>query len=287
VPAHAFELEGGKGNLRLDSPPDSVAALSWGLAEIAIDLGLPLTGIADVAGYHTWVATPELPEGVRDLGLRTEPNLEAISKLDPDLLIASDQQIDMALRLHEIAPTWLIDQFSADHDNAEVAWDTYHRIAAAFGKADLAARRQAEIEAVMKAAGDRVRAAWGGDVPPVLPVRLLTPTSVRIHGPNSMAEAALRGMGLVPAARGTPTGWGFTLAAIEELAAYPDAAIIHIDPFEEKEKLFASPLWQALPAVAADRFATARSAWTFGSVFSLGVLAERFADALVKMVEKT
>lgn len=285
LPVHAFELEGGAANVRLDEPPDSVAALSWGLAEIAIDLGLPLTGIADSEGYRTWVGTPALPEGVHDLGLRNEPNLEAISALAPGLILASDQQIDMAMRLGGIAPTWISDQFSVDHDNAAVARETYRAIAAAFGKADLAYRRLAEIDAAMQAAGDRVRAAWDGDVPPVLPVRLLTPTSVRIHGPNSMTEAALYGMGLTPAAQGTPTGWGFTLASITDLAAYPEAAIVHIDPFAQKDQLFVSPLWQAIPSVAADRFATAEPAWTFGSVVSLGVLAERLADALVEMAE--
>ncbi|WP_375260768.1 iron-siderophore ABC transporter substrate-binding protein [Palleronia sp.] len=281
LPAHAFELEGESGTAILDSPPESVAALSWALAEIATDLDLPLTGVADTEGYATWVAKPPLPEGVRDLGLRTEPNLEALSDLAPELILGSDQQIDMADRLGQIAPVVIRDQFSADHDNAETARQTYRDIAAAFGKSDLAAQRLSEIDAAMQAAGDRVREAWGGAVPPVLPVRLMTPTTLRIHGPNSMAAAAVEGMGLTPAAGGERTEWGFVTVPIEALADYEDAAIVRFDPFADKEALFASPLWQAIPAVAEGRFAVAEPAWTFSSVVSLEVLAQRIADALV------
>lgn len=282
-PAHAFELEGQSGTVTLPAAPQSVAVLSWGLAEVAADLDLPLTGVADTAGYATWVEAPALPDDVRDLGLRNEPNLEALSELAPDLVLGTDQQRDMADRLGQIAPTVIMEHFSADQSNAEAARQTYRDIAAAFGKSDLAERRLSEIDAAMTAAGDRVRAAWGDKVPPVLPVRLLTPTTVRIHGPNSMAEAALEGMGLTPAAGGAPTDWGFILAPIEVLAEYEDAAIVHIDPFPEKEALFASPLWEAIPAVSEGRFAVAAPAWTFGNVVSLQVLADRMADALVEI----
>ncbi len=264
-------------------PPADVAVLSWGLAEIAVDLDLPLTGVADPQGYATWVGAPALPAGVTDLGLRAEPNLEALSRLSPDLILGADQQADMARRLSTIAPTRILDQFSAAHDNAATARATYREIARLFGKADLAEDRLARIDAAMDAAGNRVRAAWGGAVPPVLPVRILSTTSVRIHGPNSLATAALRGMGLTPAAGGPATDWGFTLAPVAALAEYPDAAIVHFDPFEASGDLYGSPLWAAIPAVAAGRFATAEPAWTFGSVVSLETLALRLADALVAM----
>ncbi len=264
-------------------PPASLAALSWGLAEIAVDLDLPLTGVADPGGYADWVGTPPLPPEVVDLGLRNEPNLEAISGLAPALIVGSDQQAGLADRLSAIAPTWIVDEFSAGGDNAAAARATYLRLARAFGRSDRARAGLARIDAAMARAGARVRAAWGAEVPPVLPVRLLTPTTVRIHGTNSMAAAALDGMGLTAAAAGPPTEWGFTLAGIEALAEYPDAAIVHIDPFPEKEALFSTPLWQAIPAVAAGRFAVADPAWTFGGVVSLETLATRFADALVAM----
>lgn len=283
TPASAFELNGEAGGLVLDDQPDSLAVLSWGLAELAVDLDLSLAGVADVEGYRTWVAAPPLPPDVRDLGLRAEPNLEALSALAPDLILGSDQHVDMAARLGRIAPTFVEEHFSAGHDNAEAARRTYLRLAAAFGKRDLAERRLQEIDAAMAAAGDRVRAAWSGEVPPVLPVRLQTPTIVRIHGANSMVTAALRGMGLTPAAEGSATDWGFTQAPVETLAEYPDAAIVHFDPFGGKETLFASPLWQAIPSVAAGRFAVAEPAWTFGGVVSLETLAERLAEALVTM----
>lgn len=269
---------------RADAPADApgrVAALSWDMAEIAADLDLPLAGVADPAGYATWVVSPPLPRGIAGLGLRTEPNLEALISLAPDLILGSDQQADMAERLSDVAPTRIVARSAGGP--AAGTRETYLEIARAFGKEDLATRRLAEIDADMDRAGARVRVAWGGEVPPVLPVRLMTATTVRIHGPGSMAEAALKGMGLDPAATGVPGPWGFTLAPIEALADYPDAAIVQIDPFEDGDALYASPLWRAIPAVAAGRFGAAEPAWTFGSVVSLAPLSARLADALVAM----
>ncbi|MGB2150094.1 MAG: hypothetical protein ACPHX6_11155, partial [Cobetia amphilecti] len=52
-----------------------IVALDWTLAETLTGLGVRAMGVGQVETYASWVAQPALPQGTRDLGLRTQPNL--------------------------------------------------------------------------------------------------------------------------------------------------------------------------------------------------------------------
>ncbi|SES38228.1 iron complex transport system substrate-binding protein [Tranquillimonas rosea] len=283
--AQAFELPHDRGTVSLDAPPERIVALGWGLAELLVELDVAPAGVADPEGYATWVVEPELAADTVNVGLRNEPNLERIAELDPDLILAADQQTGLVPQLDRIAPTAYFKMFSADHDNAAKSREVYLALAGAFGVSGMAEQRLDALDARISKAGDRVRAAFDGPVPPVLPIRLLTPTSVRLHGENAMAVAALRGMGLTAADPGAPTQWGFRQARVEDLAAFEDAAVVHFDPFPQKDALFGSDIWQFMPFVRAGRFAVADPAWTFGGAFSLGRLADTMAAALTRIAE--
>lgn len=95
--------------------------------------------------------------------------------------------------------------------------------------------------------------------------------------------AALDGMGLRHAAPGKASDWGFVQKRVEDLARYEQAIILHIGPFAERDTLAARPIWQFMPFIRAGRYAETRTVWTFGGVFSLGHLAEAFADALLTL----
>ncbi|MGO2503948.1 MAG: hypothetical protein ACTH7C_12495, partial [Cobetia marina] len=56
-----------------------VVALDWTLAETLTGLGVRAMGVGQVETYASWVAQPALPQGTRDLGLRTQPNLEQLA----------------------------------------------------------------------------------------------------------------------------------------------------------------------------------------------------------------
>ncbi|MGX0876476.1 ABC-type Fe3+-hydroxamate transport system substrate-binding protein [Roseovarius sp. MBR-154] len=263
-----------------DAPPERIAALSWSLAELLIELDIRPVGVADVAGYRQWAVRPALPEGIPDLGLRQEPNVERLAALAPDLILASDQQADLVPVLERVAPVRLIRGFDAAQDNALASRAAYLDLARLTGREALAHERLAALDARIAAAGARVRDHFGGAVPPVLPVRLLTPESLRLHGANSMALAALEGMGLEHPAPGDPTEWGFVQKRIEDLAQFEQAIVLQIGPFAEQGALAARAIWQFMPFIRAGRYAETRPVWTFGGVFSLGYLAEAFGDAL-------
>jgi iron complex transport system substrate-binding protein len=264
-----------------DAPPMRIATLNWALAELVLELDMRPVGLADVAGYRKWVGQPDMPQGVADLGLRQEPNIERLADLAPDLILASDRQADLVPVLKRIAPVRVIRGFDAAQDNAAASRTAYLDLARDLDREDLARDRLAALDARIAAAGQRVRDHFGEDVPPILPIRLMTPESLRLHGANSMALAALRRMGLDHPAPGKPTDWGFVQKRIEDLAAYEHAIVLQIGPFADKDALAAKPIWQFMPFIRAGRYAETRPVWTFGGVFSLGYLADAFADALV------
>ena len=171
--------------------------------------------------------------------------------------------------------------FDAAQDNAAASRRTFLELAARLGRSEAAAERLEQLDARIHAAGQRVSDHFGADVPPVLPIRLLTPTTLRLHGANSMAKAALDAMGLTHPDPGDPTQWGFVQRRVEELAEFDDAIVLQIGPFPQRDALEQTQMWRFMPFVRHERFAQTRRVWTFGGVFSLGYLADAFADALL------
>ena len=94
-PAAAFELEHDRGRTVLDAPPKRIAVLSWGLAELLTEIDIPMVGVAEADAYQTWVVNPALPDGIQNLGMRNEPNLELLAALEPDLILATDLQAQL------------------------------------------------------------------------------------------------------------------------------------------------------------------------------------------------
>lgn len=58
-----------------------------------------------------WVVQPEVPNSVQDIGTRTEPNLEKIAALKPDVILAAGPQQDLLATLGRIAPVVYLPNF--------------------------------------------------------------------------------------------------------------------------------------------------------------------------------
>lgn len=57
----------------LNKRQKKVVSLDWALTETTLSLGVMPQGIADVAGYKTWVAKPELGNNAIDVALAENP----------------------------------------------------------------------------------------------------------------------------------------------------------------------------------------------------------------------
>ncbi|MEM7257831.1 MAG: ABC transporter substrate-binding protein, partial [Pseudomonadota bacterium] len=114
-------IEDSRSTVSFEKTPERAVALSWSLIEQLIEISVPPVGVADVQGYTDWVAHPALPKNVVDVGTRSEPNVEVIAELVPDVILISDDQLDFADVLERVAPVIHFDSFNESHDNAAFA----------------------------------------------------------------------------------------------------------------------------------------------------------------------
>ncbi len=73
--------------VEMDRPAERVAVLEWQQTEDVLSLCLTPVAVADPAGYATWSTAETLPDGIEDVGVRGEPNLDALFRTDPDLVV--------------------------------------------------------------------------------------------------------------------------------------------------------------------------------------------------------
>ncbi len=282
APAVAQDADGGPDGAD-GAPPARIVTLDWALTEQVLDLGLTPVGAPEIALYGEWAGDPPIPDGVADVGLRTEPNLERIAALEPDVILASDIDPALARTLDRIAPTHVFEAWSAEHDNVAAARDIYLRLADLFGRRPAAEERLAAMEARLDAIAREVAAL---DLPPKATViRLNDDSTVWINGENSIPVHALSRIGLEPALDLPATRWGVTQRPMEDLAAVETGLLLAIRPHMGGAAAMAGPLWQALPAVAAGRFAEVPRVWSYGGILSVERHAEAFLTALEGLAE--
>ena len=110
-----------------------VISLSWSATEALLALGVTPVGVADPNGYSEWVNSPPLPNDVRNIGTRAEPNLAVIYSLKPDLIIGGPSHNSEQLGKTG-TPVLILDTFRADHDNGKAIDQDFLKIATAIGK---------------------------------------------------------------------------------------------------------------------------------------------------------
>ncbi|MDO9406295.1 MAG: ABC transporter substrate-binding protein [Polaromonas sp.] len=265
------------------SPAPRVVSLSWEATEHLLELGITPIAAADAGDYRTWYVNPALPPVVPNVGSRTEPNLELLVRMKPDLIIISPLLQDMKGRIERIAPVLVHDSFSQERDNLELQRQSYLSLARRLGREAQAQRRLKLMDERIAGMRALLAARFGTALPAVAVIRFSSPTVVFFNGPNSMPQHALELLGLAPAHRVTSSAWGITQASITALGQVKQGVVLHIEPFTQQDKLFATQLWQAMPFVKAKRFAALPSIWTYGGVFSIERLADSITQALLKL----
>lgn len=66
-----------------------IISLDWAIAETMMMLNYQPLAVGDKRIYNVWVKEPVLPNEIKDVGLRVQPNIEYIINLKPDLIITS------------------------------------------------------------------------------------------------------------------------------------------------------------------------------------------------------
>lgn len=250
-----------------------LVTLDWTIAETLMGLGVAPQGVAQIGAYHDWVTQPALPETVMDLGLRSQPNLELLVSMDPDLILISPMFANVAPRLSHIAPVETLDLYSPGSDTWQQMLELTRKTAALAGTREAGERLIAESETTMAALRQQLR----GQTQPLLIIQFMDARHVRVFGENGLFQAVLDQLGLKNAWTGNTNSWGFSLVGLEDLLRV-DGQLIVIEPapLGVKQSLAKSGLWQTLPDVRDNTVITLEPVWSFGALPS----AQRFAHLL-------
>lgn len=289
--AQGITLEHAVGTTELDAPATRVVALEWTYAEDLVALGVQPVGVADIAGYETWVSVePALADSVQDVGTRQEPSLEAILALEPDLIVAVQFRHEPIYdQLSEIAPTVLFNPYPGEDGLSQLQEmeQTLRTLATAVGREDRAEQVLDETYAVFDEAREQIEAAGmaGTDALLAQAFSAQNAAQIRVFTDNAMAIGILEAIGLVNRWPNAYAQYGFDTVDVEGLAPVSDAgAFFYV--VQASDDVFASqlaenPIWQNLEFVQDDRtYALAGDTWLFGGPLSAQLVAQQVADLI-------
>lgn len=261
-----------QGGMARAGAPARIVCLEWTSAEMVVSLGAAPIAVGDTRGYHDWVQGPALPQATIDLGSRSEPNLELLRDLRPDLIVgAYGYGLDES-SFTRLAPTFNVPFYSGKAAPYEQAREVTLQLGELLGRKAEAKNLVERIEASITHA----RAALAQKPQrPLCVVSLFDDRHVRIYGAGSLLQDVLDRLGLVNAWTGATNEWGFSTVGIEQLVAVGDAQLISLDPIPPhiKIRIARSSLWANLPCVRNGQVRTIPPVWPFGGLTAAGRFA--------------
>ena len=242
-----------------------VAAIDWAMLETALALGVTPVAACELIRFRADAITPEIPQTVVDLGLRSSPNFELLQLTRPTLILSSPWYAYIEPRFTAIAPVYSQTFYFADKDPWQKSIDALHGLAGQLGIPDTAHQVEAAAHAEIAQLRDTL-------VPfrdrPLYLAEIGDARHFRAFGPDSMFGAVLTELGLTNAWQGN-TEYSFAAPVpLERLAETPEARIIGISgiPVVAKQAMAQSVLWNRLAPVAQGRFAEIEDINPFGGL---------------------
>ena len=273
----------------LDGPAQRVVTLEWTQTENVEALGGEHVGVADVDGYQAWNGAVPVDESVTDVGLRTEPSLEAIGQADPDLILGVEASVPEGLLedLEEIAPVVL--QPAADaSEPVENMRTNFEQTAELLGAEERAEELWAEYEESVDGARAVVEESGAEGTPFVLTHATVegNTATFRMHGPGALAQTLGEEIGLESAweDEGDPE-WAISQSDVEGLTALPEDTVFYWwtegdepdDPFEPLES---NSVWTGLDFVETERMHPVERVWIYGGPASAAQWVELLAETV-------
>lgn len=244
-----------------------IIALEWLPTELLLALGVTPLGVADMHNYNVWVGDPALPAGVIDVGLRTEPNLELMTQMQPSLILCSNGYGPPKEKLTRIAPIMGFDLNSGDGKPFSTARTSLRALGKRLGRETQAEQHLQFVDSHLEAARQRL-APYA--TRPILLMSLLDSRHAITFGKNSLFLEVMNILGLKNGWQGETNFWGSAVVGIERLASLSDVDVICFDHDNEADmqQVMRSPLWQSLPFIRAGRFQRVPAVWYYGATLS-------------------
>jgi iron complex transport system substrate-binding protein len=281
--------------VKLDGPATKVVGTEWNVVESLLSLGVQPAGVADVKGYKLWNTAVPLEGDPKDIGTRGEPSMDTVASLAPDLIVATTDLPEAAVKqLRGVAPVLQIR--SADGaGQIDLMLDNLDLVAEATGTEDKAEQARERFGAKLaegkKAldeaglAGEGIAFADGYVTSNQVSVRPYTATSL-IGEVNT--ELGLKNTWKLKG----DESYGLASTDVEGLTRLPeDTHFAYIGnegdenatPFAEGGVLKDNAVWKSLPFVeSGDVHRLDDGIWMFGGPGSM----EAYVDAVVEALTK-
>ncbi|WP_227876289.1 iron-siderophore ABC transporter substrate-binding protein [Photobacterium frigidiphilum] len=281
-----------RGEQTFAESPKRVVVLNWDLLEQLLALEVTPLAAPNVIGYQQWVVRPTAPDSIEEIGTRSEPNLEKIAALNPDVIIAASPQQDLLPILESIAPVVYLSNFGKQEDAAPVAIKHFKTLATLFDKEALASQKLQQMDTRFTELRQQLEAKFFKyelakdpvqKLPDVVVMRFSTPSSVFFYTENSTTQYVVNKLGLSNPLPFQDQPWGVIQRRINKLQYIEDGYVLYILPFPEEKKLKESVLWQAMPFVQNKHVHSVRSVWNYGGAMSLLYMAEAITDSLLEV----
>lgn len=270
----------------LDAAPERVVVLEWGQTESVLTLGVEPVGVADVEGYNTWDTAEELDPDTTDVGVRGEPNLDAVFSENPDLVIVEATRGDPIIRqLEEYDVPILVTAAADAEDPIGNMVETFELIAAALGREEQAAEEVAAFEDALAEGREAIDAADPEN-------RSFTYVDAYADGANVAIRPFGQGSqtGEIGEELGLENAWtgevdelyGLGNTDVEGMTAVSDSTLLYTGTESESwlSQLEGNRVWEDLAFIREDRVEEfPPGIWTFGGPKSSIQLIDAYVAA--------
>lgn len=244
--------------------PQRVVVLDTDKVDTALSLGIVPVGAARAGEATGWPSYfGDKVAGIEEVGVLTEPDLEAISALHPDLVLGSRfRQEKFYDELSKIAPTVFTEQVG-------ITWkENFLLDGRALGKEQQAR----DLLDAYETRAEELGAKIGDPAAKKISIVRFMPAEIRVYGPESFCGIVLGDVGLGRTERQTLAGKQdkrFDRVSPERVGE-ADGDVIFVSAYGEKaaaeqEKVTGGPLWQSLSAVrTGNAHVVADETWMLG-----------------------
>ena len=244
--ASAVTVKDAKGEFTLDKTPSRVVALEYSFVDALAQVGVSPVGVADDNKIDRIL--PQVREKIaawQSVGTRSQPSLEVIASLKPDLIIADPSRHTAVFEeLKKIAPTVM---FDSRHESYQENLETAQKIGDLVGKsAEMKAKINEHndyITNIAKNLGVQGKKASFGTS---------REDKFNIQNDNGYVGSFLTTLGFAPTKLNSDQA--FVEINLEQLVMEkPEYLFIaHYRDESIARKWEAEPLWKAIPAVKAN-----------------------------------
>ena len=275
--ASAVTVKDAKGEFTLDKTPSRVVALEYSFVDALAQVGVSPVGVADDNKIDRIL--PQVREKIaawQSVGTRSQPSLEVIASLKPDLIIADPSRHTAVFEeLKKIAPTVM---FDSRHESYQENLETAQKIGDLVGKSSEMKAKINEhndyIANIAKNLGVQDKKASFGTS---------REDKFNIQNDNGYVGSFLTTLGFAPTKLNSDQS--FVEINLEQLVMEkPEYLFIaHYRDESIARKWEAEPLWKAIPAVKANHvYSVDSDMWARGRGLEASKIMAKQIEGFVK-----